>query len=483
MAEPPPPRGETEQGKRVYKQDEKANANGVSLAAGCCAERQGRKPEAGASRVFRWTGGWAAGLIALLFAPFAHAAVVATSIDSPPDIGLGMEAQIDVQWSRTSSSTNDFVTILIPSQLSVDPGTLPAACTYTAPNLVCTVPNGSTGASGTISFNVRGQSVGGFNLTATGTAPPSATVSAEVRNSGDLQVGKTRTAPAGAVVSGSAVSFQLSPGIASGSAVPAGASIVVTDNLPGTTTDFNLTARTFSGPLTPTCNSVASANSSRQLSCTYSGPFSLADLNASTITVTGIQGTNGSFNNIAAIASANASYLDTDTGNNGANVAYTAVPGTDIQAQGTFPTNYVATGSAQNLLLRYRNNGPQPSTGGTVSTIVPAGFGIGTLPSGCTAQAGQSLTVGGTTYNGTRVTCTTGAVAVNGSQAFTLPLTMPSGSTDGNFPVVVDPPAGMGDANLGNNSVLLPFQVPNPSLICARTRPSRRVARRRRAPR
>lgn len=459
MAEPPPPRGETEQGKRVYKQDEKANAGGVSLAAGFCAEHRNRKSAGRATCVSRWS----ALLTTLLFAPLAQAAVVATSVESPPDIGLGMTADIDVHWSRTSNTTGDTISILIPSQLAVEPASLPAGCTYTAPNLVCAVPNGTTGASGTITFQVRGQAVGGFNLTATGTAPPPATVSAEVRNSGDLRVGKTRTTPAaGPVVSGSQVQFQLTPGISSGTDVPAGASIIVTDNLPGTSTDFNLTNRTFSGPLTPTCNSVANANSTRRLTCTYSGPFTIAALGASTITVIGTQGTNGSFTNEASIASANASYLDTDSGNNSANVPYTAVPGTDIQAQGTFPASYQATGATQNLVIRFRNNGPQSSTGGTVSTIIPAGFVIGTLPAGCTAQAGQSLTVGGNTYTGTRVTCTTGTVAVNGSQPFTLPLTMPTSATDGQFPVVVDPPAGMGDANLGNNSVLLPFQVAEP---------------------
>ncbi|MGS1079241.1 SdrD B-like domain-containing protein [Pseudoxanthomonas beigongshangi] len=443
----------------MYKQDEKANAGGVSPAAGFCAEHRSRKPSARATRVSRW-GAW---LATLLFAPLAQAAVVATSVDTPPDIGLGMTAEIDVHWSRTSNTTNDTVSILIPAQLSVDPANLPAGCSYTAPNLVCAVPNGTTGDSGTITFEVRGQQVGGFNLTATGTAPPPATASAEVRNSGDLQVGKTRTAPAaGPVVSGSAVTFRLSPGIGSGTNVPAGASIIVTDNLPGTSTDFTLTSRTFVGPLTPTCNTVANANSTRRLTCTYSGPFTLADLNASMIDVTGTQGTNGSFTNEASIASANASYLDTDSNNNNANVPYNAVPGTDIQAQGTFPAGYQATGAAQNLTIRFRNNGPQASTGGTVSTIIPNGFGIGTLPPGCSAQAGQSLTVGGNTYTGTRVTCTTGTVAVNGSQPFTLPLTMPASATDGQFPVVVDPPAGMGDANLGNNSVLLPFQVADP---------------------
>ena len=73
--------------------------------------------------------------------------------------------------------------------------------------------------------------------------------------------------------------------------MPVGGSIIVTDNLPGNaTTGFVLSSVTFSGPLTPACNTVANANSTRTLTCTYTAagsPITRADLSNSRINVTG----------------------------------------------------------------------------------------------------------------------------------------------------------------------------------------------------
>jgi len=394
----------------------------------------------------------------------ALAGIVPNSVTLPPDIGLGLQAQAVVDWTRLQAGTGDSFTLAIPTQLDVVVGTLPSGCGYDGGTRVvtCVVADGPVGASGSVTVDVVGAAVGGFNLTATGNntpVPTVASVSANVRNSGDLTVAKAKTSPAGDAVAGGPVVFVLSPGIA-GNDVPAGASIVVTDNLPGTSSHFTLTARTFSG-LTPSCNTVANANSTRTLTCTYSGPFTAAAFSASTITVTGTQNANGSFVNEAAIASGNANYFDRDPGNNLATVNYVALPGTDLQAQGAFPATYQPVNGSQTLTLTYRNNGPLPANGGTIDTVVPAGFVLGTLPPGCSSAAG-SLVVAGNSYAGTRVTCVTGNVASGGTQSFPLPLTLPATATAGDFPVVVTPPAGMAESNPGNNAILLPYQVAEP---------------------
>ena len=407
----------------------------------------------------------AALVLAAMLPGAAMATIITEQLVVPSDIGLDMPADVTVNWSRTAGGSGDTFTITVPTTLDVDlPSLATAGCTWNAGTRVvtCTVPAGAAGTSGSTTLRVTGANLGAGSLAAVGNGGGNASNTFEVRSSGDLTVGKVKASPAGDVVAGGPASFTLSPNIAAGgSDVPAGASITVTDQLPGTTSDFVLTNRTFSG-LTPTCNTVANAQSTRTLTCTYAGPFTVAQLNASTITVTGTQGPNGNFINRALIASANTNYFDRNSTNNNTPLPYTASPGTDLQAQGTFPTAFQPTGGSQNLTLTYRNNGPLPATGGTVSTIVPAGFTIGTLPPGCTATPGQSLVVGGTPYTGTLVTCTTGAVASVNSQSFTLPLTMPSSPTAGEFPVVVAPPAGLADANPGNNSVLLPFQVAEP---------------------
>jgi len=408
----------------------------------------------------------AALVLAAMLPGAALATIITEQLVVPSDIGLGMPADVTVNWSRTASGSGDTFTISVPATLDVDlPSLAAAGCTWNAGTRVitCTVPAGAANTSGSTTLRVVGANLGAGSLAAIGNGGGNASNTFEVRSSGDLTVGKVKTSPAGDVVAGGPVTFTLSPQIAAGgSDVPAGASITVTDQLPGTASDFTLTGRTFAGPLTPACNSVAAANGSRTLVCTYAGPFTVAAFNASTIAVSGTQGPNGNFINRALIASANTNYFDRNNDNNNTPLPYTASPGTDLEAQGSFPSAWQPTGGSQTLTLTYRNNGPLPATGGTVSTIVPAGFTLGTLPPGCTATPGQSIVVGGTTYTGTQVTCTTGAVASGGSQSFNLPLTMPSSPTAGEFPVVVAPPAGLADANAGNNSIVLPYQVAEP---------------------
>jgi|GEM_PF-1205935 len=397
----------------------------------------------------------------LLAAGAAQARVVATAITVPPDIGRDQIVDIQIDWTRTTNGSGDKISTSIPPQLAVNPPPPPAGCTYTAPNMVCDVPDGNAGATGSITFQVRGQTLGGFNMTATGTSPPAATSTATVRSTGDLRVGKIKSSPVDNPVTGGTVVFTLTPQITSGDDVPTGAQIVVTDHLPGTATDFNLANVTFSGR-TPTCNSTANANSTRTLTCTYAGPFTRAQLNASAITVTGTAGNSGAFTNTAAIDSGNGDYFDSDPANNSASVDYTADPGTDIEALGTFPSTPQTVGTPQNLVLTHRNNGPLANpAGGSVQTVVPATFTLGTLPAGCTQTSPGSLVVGATTYNGTLVSCAVGVLAVGASQNFTLPLTLPAAAEASSFPVVVTPPPGRADANPANNSKTLPYQIVN----------------------
>ncbi|MFZ6748491.1 SdrD B-like domain-containing protein [Undibacterium sp. Ren11W] len=392
----------------------------------------------------------------------AQAQVVATSVTSVTDLGRDQIVNVSINWSRTLAGSGDKIIIPIPVQLTVNPPSPPAGCVYTAPSMVCDVPDGISGDNGTINFSVKGLSLGGFNLTATGTSPPAATFSGTVRSTGDIVVGKAKTSPAGNPITGGTIVFTLTPRINSGDDVPIGASVIVTDNLPGTSTDFSLGSVNFTG-LSPSCNATVSANTTRTLTCTYSGAFTLAQLNASSIVLTGTPGNNGSFTNTVSIASGNSNYFDAEPSNNIANVNYVVDPGTDIQALGSFPSAAQIIGSSQSLTLTHKNNGPLNSpANGIVETIVPATFTIGVLPAGCTQTAAQSLTVGATTYNGTLVSCTVGALLVGAQQSFIIPLTMPAAPEASSFPVVVLPPPGRADTNMGNNSILLPYQIVNP---------------------
>jgi uncharacterized repeat protein (TIGR01451 family) len=417
------------------------------------------------STLWRKTAVWRLSLVlacSFFFPGQVVAQVVATSVASVTDLGRNQIVGVSINWSRTVTAVGDKITMPVPAQLTINPPVPPAGCVYIAPNMICDVPDGAVGDSGTINFNVKGLALGGFNLTATGTSPPAATFSGTVRSTGDIIVGKVKTSPAGNPITGGTIIFTLTPKIPSGDDVPAGASIIVTDNLPGTSTDFSLSAVNFTG-LTPSCNTTVNANATRTLTCTYNGAFTIAQLNASSIILTGTPANSGSFTNTVSVATGNSNYFDADPSNNIANVSYVVDPGTDIQALGSFPAAAQIVGAAQTLVLTHKNNGPLANpANGLVETIVPVTFTIGALPGGCTQTPAQSLTVGATTFNGTLISCTISAIAVGAQQSFSIPLTMPLAPEASNFPVVVTPPAGRGDANLANNSILLPYQIVNP---------------------
>ncbi|MGV8960174.1 MAG: SdrD B-like domain-containing protein [Stenotrophomonas sp.] len=421
----------------------------------------------------RQWGRW--GLLAAMWMviPATHAAVLANSVSTAADIGIGQDVDVEITWTRTGGSSGDTISVEIPAQLVVDPPSPPSGCTYTAPNMVCAVPAGSTG---TITFPVRGKTTGGFNLVATGTAMPAASVSGNVRAAGDLTVGKVLTLPAtGNPLAGGLSAFELSPNLATGAnAVPAGATVVVTDTFPGNAASgFNMTQNaTFSG-LTPACTSFSAANTARKLVCTYTGPFTVAQLNASRITVTGRTSATGSFVNTASIGVGSNLYLDINNGNNTATLPYSTDAATDLGV--TINTSIGGSAgtaspgnSSQTVTLRVDNHGPLSApVGAVVETVVPSDFILGTLPTGCTAAAG-SLTIaapvaGSTqtgTWSGTRVTCAVGALAVGNNGQFVLPVTLPNTLLSGLYlPAVVTPAAGEKDGVQENNKATVRYWV------------------------
>jgi uncharacterized repeat protein (TIGR01451 family) len=405
----------------------------------------------------------AAALMILLPSTAAWAAVAVTGVQVPENVGLQMPFQAEFFVNRTGSSDHTF-TVSLPSQSEVAAGGLPAGCTQSGALLSCTI---SAAGASMLALQLVSTEIGGFNITARGTDGIPISQSLTIQRSGDLTVGKSKISPTGDVIAGEAMEFLLSPKIqpgvsgAAGSDVPAGTSIVVTDTLPP---GFSDATPTFAGR-TPTC-----AQSGQVLTCTYSGPFTVAQFNASTITVKGKQGAgNGGFTNAASIALGSGAYMERDNTNNTSRVDYPVTPGSDIEALGNFPAGPHAVGDASDktLTITYKNNGPMPSVGGTVQTVIPSTFDFipaTDLPPGknCTAVENSSLTVpaGGTSYSGWVVTCpVAGTVAVAGSQDFPITVRLPAAPLSGSFPVLVTPPAGLADANPGNNHIPLPFQV------------------------
>ena len=414
----------------------------------------------------------AAALVLGLLPAAAFATVVPQNVNLPPNMGEGIDTPLTISWLRTATdATQTNISVVLPPTVDFVPPASPSAsdCVYTAATRTVSCPvapgNTATAPSGSVGFSIRARQLGSFNLTATSSnsATP-ATGTTTVRETGNLQVEKTLITPDnGQGATGGTATFELHPRIAAGgSALPSGARIVITDQLPTDTANV-VTAITPSPANSAVCETVAQANSARAFSCTYNGPMSLAQLDAAKVTVTLRTNGLGTHTNNATIATANDNYFDADPNDNSDSASYNIVLGTDIEALVSFPSQPLEVGTAQNLVLTYKNNGPQTSTaGGTVSTIIPDGFVIGTLPVGCSLEAGQQLTVSGTVYPGTLVTCDAGVVASGSSKPFTIPLTMPQTGTDGRFPVVATPPAALKDWNEANNSVLAPYQINEP---------------------
>ena len=420
------------------------------------------------ARIVRSAAVLALGLVPVL----AQATVVPQNVNLPPNMGEGIDTPLTISWLRTATdATQTNISVVLPLTVDFVPPASPSAsdCVYTAATRTVSCPvapgNTATAPSGSVGFSIRARQLGSFNLTATSSnSPTPATGTTTVRETGNLQVEKTLITPDnGQGATGGTATFELHPRIAAGgSALPSGARIVITDQLPTDTANV-VTAITPVPANSAVCESVAQANSSRAFSCTYTGPMSVAQLNAAKVTVTLRTNGLGTHTNNATIATANDNYFDADPNDNSDSASYNIVLGTDIEALVSFPSQPLEVGTAQNLVLTYKNNGPQTSTaGGTVSTIIPDGFVIGTLPVGCSMEASQQLTVSGTVYPGTLVTCDAGVVASGSSKPFTIPLTMPQTGTDGRFPVVATPPAALKDWNEANNSVLAPYQINEP---------------------
>jgi len=388
----------------------------------------------------------------------AWAALTVNSVDVPTLIGRGQVVTGTVQVTRLSGSGNETVSVAVPALLEFA-SPLPAGCAVAGASgspqtLTCSAVNpGAVGASGSFTFRARGLTLGGGSVSASSGASLPATDSFTVISGGDLTVGKT-ISPTGNIINGATVSFTLTPALG-GDPLPAGAVITVTDQLPGGQGEFVLTAYSAPGY---NCNSVAAAQVSRALVCTLTGPA--ASLGAITVQGRPTTGGAGNLTNGASVSDDATAYIDAVAGNNSASVVFDIIPGADPSPLGSFPAN-VGVDTAQTLSVSYVNGGPQTTVGGQVRLAVPAGFVLGTLPAGC-VNSGPG-TVNGVA--GTVLTCTSGTVSSGAAQVFAIPVTAPSAPQSGNFGVEVvtgdaaSLPGGLKDANLGNNQILVPFNV------------------------
>ena len=391
----------------------------------------------------------------------AQAALTINSVELATLIGRGQTVPVVVNVTRSSGSGPETVTFTSSDRLqvvSVPAGCSTAGAVGTAQVVTCTNINPvGIASTGNFTLQMQGRALGGDNVNASQGAS-SASNSFTVVSGGDLTVGKV-IAPSATVLNGQTVTFTLSPAIGvGGDSLPALATITVTDQLPGSAAEFELTSVSAAGY---SCNSVAAANTSRMLTCTISG--AVASLPAITLQGRPTLAGSGGLTNNASIEADGSNYIDTNASNNTASVPFVINPGTDPRPTGSFAATAIIS-TLQTLTVRFVNGGPQSTNGGQVEAAIPAGFTIGTLPAGCSNQGAG--TVNG--ISGTVLRCTSGTVTSGSSQSFLLPLTTPATPTTGNFGVAVLTgvggllPDGATDINLGNNQVLVPYAILSP---------------------
>ena len=388
----------------------------------------------------------------------AWAQVVVNQILFPSNIGRALDATVSIDATRTGSAAGN-ITVALPPQLTASAPPAASGCALTgspATAVVCTVPAGNASDRVLLNFDVRGLQLGSFNLGAV-TATSSASNTGTVRESGDVTVQQSRL-PTGNPVIGQSVVFSIGPRIAAGGdALPSGAVLTLTGQLPGLSANFSVTGiNSGINSGMASCNSAALVDSTRTLSCSIAGPLTVAEVNAISITVTGTHGSSGNFVNVVSVAAQPSAYIDQDGSNNTSNLAYTVGTGTaDVEARGSFIGTPVATGSTQTLTLTFLNNGPSAlPSGGRISTTLAAGLRVNSLPPGCSGPAAGVVLTADTALN-----CGTGALNIGESQNFVVPLTMPLAAASGSFVVNAELPAGYADSVPANNTLTLPWQA------------------------
>lgn len=374
----------------------------------------------------------------------------------PSVIGDGATVQMVLDVTRYTGSGSVDVTVPIPGQLTAA-APLPAGCTGTT-TLTCTVNPATNGVPVHLTLNVTAVSVGVSQITPS--VPPddnnannSPVQPFSVIVGGDLQIQKT--SPTNTIVNGSSMTFTITPSIAAGGdAIPGGETIRVIDTLPGAVGEFQLTSATGTGW---NCS-----QSGQTVTCDAAGPTSA--LNPITVIGRVTAAGAGNLTNHASIAVVGTTYIDINPNNNQAAFPFTVTPGTDLAAQVSFPTvgsSSVPISTAKVFRMVYVNNGPQTTTGGTITGVIPSSFSIGALPASCSNLGAGSITAS-TIVSGVLVRCTTTTVTASGSQQFDIPVTTATAPEIGKFAAQVAPPAGITDPISSNNVAETSYTVVAP---------------------
>ena len=394
----------------------------------------------------------AAALLALLpMGAWAADPQITSMTDTPDPATAGglYTYAIGIDNTDASDATNTVVTLSVPAGATFVSASPPNAnCVATSATLVtCSV--GTLAGNGTdartVNVTWRATAAGFINATATITADSDSNLGNNTQNAtttvlagADLRL--TKTDSPDPVVGGANVTYTLT---AFNDGPNASGNLVLTDNLPGSSTFVSASGTGWS------CSHAAGV-----VTCTRNGPLAVGASAPPVTIVTKIIASTGFVTNSATISPAIGAVADPDNSNNTATATTQVLPGADVRidSKGVSP-NPVIAGENATFTITPRNGGPAIANTVAVTDTLPSGW---TFVSA--TGTGWSCAASGQT-----VTCSRATYAVGGADNITIVATAPTnavigptGRTDTNTATITTTD---NDPNPANNSSGVTFDI------------------------
>ena len=372
-----------------------------------------------------------------------------TDTPDPATAGGLYTYAVGIDNTDAGDATNTVLTLNVPSGATfVSASPANANCVATSATLVTcsvgTLAGNGTGAR-TVNFTWRATAAGTINATATITATNDTNLANNTQNAtttalagADLRL--TKTDSPDPVIGGANVTYTLT---ATNDGPNASGNLVLTDNLPGSSTFVSASGTGWS------CSHAAGV-----VTCTRNGPLAVGASAPPVTIVARIIASTGFVTNSATISPAVGAVADPDSNNNTATATTQVLPGADVRIDSkSVSPNPVIAGENATFTITPRNGGPAVANNVVVTDTLPSGW---TFVSA--TGTGWSCSASGQT-----VSCSRATYAVGATNNITIVATAPgnavigpTGRTDTNTATITTTD---NDPAPGNNTRAVTFDI------------------------
>ena len=376
---------------------------------------------------------------------------ITSMVDNPDPATAGglYTYAVGIDNTDAGAATNTVLTVSVPSGATfVSASPANANCVATSATLVtCSIGTllGNGAGARTVNFTWRAVAAGTINATATISANNDTNLANNTQNAtttvlagADLRL--TKTDSPDPVIGGANVTYTLT---AFNDGPNASGNLVLTDNLPGSSTFVSASGTGWS------C-----AHAAGVVTCNRSGSLAVGASALPVTIVARIDATDGFVTNSATINPAVGAIADPDTNNNTATATTEVLPGADVRIDSkAVSPNPVIAGENATFTITPRNGGPAAANNVVVTDTLPSGW---TFVSA--TGTGWSCSASGQT-----VRCSRPTYAVGGANNITIVATAPgnavigpTGRTDTNTATITTTD---NDPAPGNNSRSVSFDI------------------------